>query len=276
MTTVCLSFDFDAASLWIHNFKMRAPTAVSRGEYGARVGVGRILRVLSENDVQATFFVPGHTAESVPDAVRAIAWHGHEIGAHGYLHEVPSSLSREQEIAVLERAERALERITKQRPQGYRAPAWDLSPATIELLEARGYVYDSSLMSDDFTPFRARKGDVVGEDGAIVWGRESNVIEFPVAWELDDFPYFAFVSRHNPGLRNPNDVFDIWLQEFDFCAAQKGVFTLTMHPQVIGRGPRVRMLDRLIKAIKKKPGVRFVTMGAAAQGVLAARAPVGT
>jgi peptidoglycan/xylan/chitin deacetylase (PgdA/CDA1 family) len=276
MTTVCLSFDFDAASLWIHNLKMFVPAAVSRGEYGARVGVGRILQVLGENDVQATFFVPGHTAELFPDAVRAIACHGHEIGAHGYLHEVSSSLSREQEIAVLERAEAALERVTKQRPQGFRAPAWDLSPATIELLEARGYVYDSSLMSDVFTPFRARKGDIVGEDGGIVWGRESNIIEFSVAWELDDFPYFAFISRHNSGLRNSNDVLDIWLQEFDFCAAQKGVFTLTMHPQVIGRGPRIRMLDRLIKSIKKKPAVRFMTMSAAAQGILIAGAPIGT
>ncbi len=122
-------------------------------------------------------------------------------------------------------------------------PAWDLSAHTIELLAERGYLYDSSLMSDDFTVFRARAGDRIGGDGVVRWGAETNVLEFPVAWELDDFPHFAFVSRPmNVGLRNPDDVFAIWRGEFDYCHAEVpgGVFTLTMHPQVIGRGPRLR------------------------------------
>ena len=265
-TTVCLTFDFDAVSLWINTFKLTSPTPVSRGEYGAAIAIPRILRLLEQRGVPATFFVPGQTAEIYPQAVKAIYNQGHEIAAHGYLHESPVGLSREQESQLLERAERALEATVKARPVGYRSPAWDLSPHTIELLSERRYIYDSSMMSDDFMPFRARAGDKVGSDGAITWGKETNVFEFPVAWELDDFPYFAFVPRPmNIGLRNPRDVQEIWQAEFDYCHSEieNGVFTLTMHPQVIGRGPRLKMLDTLIKHMQQKAGVLFTTMVAA-------------
>lgn len=271
MTTVCLTFDFDAVSLWI-NFKQISPTPISRGEFGARVGVPRILELLKRHGITATFFVPGHTAELYPAAVKAIHQHGHEIAAHGYLHESPVGLERAEERALMERAEHALANVTGAKPVGYRSPAWDLSAHTIELLAERGYLYDSSLMSDDFTVFRARAGDRIDPDGAVRWGAETNVLEFPVAWELDDFPHFAFVTRPmNIGLRNPDDVFAIWRGEFDFCHAEVagGVFTLTMHPQVIGRGPRLRGLDALITHMRSQSGVRFLTMGEAAREALA-------
>jgi peptidoglycan/xylan/chitin deacetylase (PgdA/CDA1 family) len=267
-TTVCLSFDFDAVSGWINTFKQTSPTPISRGEYGARVGIQRILRVLSENDVPATFFVPGHTADLYPEAVRAIVEQHHELGGHGYLHESPVGLSRDEEEALLEKAERALEKFTKTRPIGYRSPAWDLSPHTIELLSERGYFYDSSLMSDDFRLFRARTGDQIGADGSVAWGNTSDVIEFPVAWELDDFPYFTFLPKPlYAGLRRPNEVFECWLGEFEYCHSHvdSGVFTLTMHPEITGRGPRILMLDRLIREIKQRPGVSFISMGEVAK-----------
>jgi peptidoglycan/xylan/chitin deacetylase (PgdA/CDA1 family) len=259
MTTICLTFDFDALSIWVSTFKLTSPTPLSRGEYGARVGLGRVLKLLERHAVPATFFVPAHTAASFSDAVRSIAAAGHEIAAHGFVHESPVALTRAEEVELLIRSEDVLANVTGARPVGYRSPAWDLSPHTMEILEERGYLYDSSLMADDFTPYRPRRGDVVTEAG-FARGPACALIEFPVAWELDDYPYFQFMSRPiNQGLRDPAEVGAIWQAEFDYCRTQvtDGVFSLTNHPEIIGRGPRIEMLDRLVAHMKRQNGVKF-------------------
>jgi len=175
-------------------------------------------------------------------------------------------LSREEEANLLDRSIAKLSRAVGGdfRPLGYRSPAWDLSPCSIELLEERGLLYDSSMMAADVRPHLAHKGHHVDEE-AYRPGAPSTVVEFPVAWELDDFPYFAFLNRPMyAGLRSPGDVFEIWREEFDFCHAAGGVFTLTLHPQVIGRGPRIAMLDRLVRHMLGSGGVVFSTLAAEA------------
>jgi peptidoglycan-N-acetylglucosamine deacetylase len=264
VTTVCLSFDFDAVALWVSTFKQTTATPISRGEFGARVGIGRILELLARKSIPATFFVPSHTAEAFKAQALRILEHGHEIGVHGYCHESPVGITREQEADLLDRAIAKLRSVlgTGFTPLGYRSPAWDLSDHSIGLLEERGFLYDSSMMADDFTPYRARRGDHVDEH-RFHRGPESTIIEMPVAWELDDFPYFAFVNRPLfPGLRPVEEVYRAWSDEFDFCHASinDGVYTLTMHPQIIGRGPRIAMLARLIDHMKAQQGVRFSTL----------------
>jgi peptidoglycan/xylan/chitin deacetylase (PgdA/CDA1 family) len=262
-TTVCLTFDFDAVSLWISTFKQTTPTPLSRGEYGARVGIVRVLELLAARSIPATFFVPGHTAASFPEEVRRIARGGHEIALHGYCHETPVSLPREEEMRLLRGSIGKLKATlgTAFAPAGYRSPSWDLSPATISCLEELGLVYDSSMMADDFRPYRATSGMAANEE-SFTPGAPSRVVEMPVAWELDDYPYFHFSSRINQGLHAPEDVYEIWKAEFDYCHDEiaDGVFTLTMHPQIIGRGPRIRMLARLIDHMSGFPDVRFATL----------------
>jgi len=264
VTSVSLTFDFDGVAIWLSTFRQTTPTPLSRGEFGARVGLERILALLSAHAVPATFFVPAHTARSFPDAVARIVGLGHEVASHGYIHETPVGLSRDEEAELLARSEEVLTQIAGSRPRGYRSPAWDLSPHTIELLESRGYLYDSSLMADDFRPFRPRKNDRLSEE-RLSMGLESSLIEFPVAWELDDYPYFHFASRpFNQGLRNPAEVLSLWAAEFDYCHTEiaSGVFTLTLHPEIIGRGPRIRLLDQLITHMRKAQGVEFATLSA--------------
>lgn len=267
-TTVCLTFDFDAVSLWVSTFKLTSPTPVSRGEYGARVGIGRILDLLGKKAIKATFFVPAHTARSFPEEVRRIAQEGHEIALHGYCHETPVGRSREEEMSLLQHSIAKL-RLTLGSgftPLGYRSPSWDLSDNSISCLEELGLSYDSSMMADDFQPYVPRRGDTV-DDEAFVPGTPARLIEMPVAWELDDFPYFHYTSRINQGLRTPEEVFDIWRAEFDYCREEiaEGVFTLTTHPQVIGRGPRIRMIERLVDHMQSCPDVCFSTMAEAAE-----------
>ncbi|HEX5501464.1 MAG TPA: polysaccharide deacetylase [Thermomicrobiales bacterium] len=264
--TVCLTFDFDAISLWIGPYGATSPSMISRGEFGV-VGVERILRLLDRAGLPGTFFVTGHTADTYPDAVRAIARAGHELGHHGYLHENPIALeTREAEAAVLRRGLEALDRAAGARPTGYRSPAWDISPHTIDLLLEHGFRYDSSLMGRDFEPYWCRTGDVIRKDGPYGFGREVDLVELPVSWILDDFPHFEYVrvgNRLSPGHSAPSKVEEIWRGEFDFLYREVpgGVLTLTMHPQVIGRGHRMLMLERLIAYFREHDGVRFAGLG---------------
>lgn len=268
--TVCLTFDFDAISLWVGPYAATSPSAISRGEFGA-VGVRRILRLLDRFGIPGTFFVPGHTVETYPDHARAIIAAGHEVGHHGYLHENPLALgTRERERAVLERGLEVIDRVLGVRPVGYRSPAWDNSPFTLELLLELGFRYESSLMGDDFTPYWCRVGDVAEPDGPYRFGRPVGLVELPVSWLLDDFPHFEYVSLPAHGLRLPglsaaSKVEEIWRDEFDFMRRDVpgGVMTITMHPQVIGRGHRLLMLERLVEHMFAG-GARFSTMADAA------------
>jgi peptidoglycan/xylan/chitin deacetylase (PgdA/CDA1 family) len=162
----------------------------------------------------------------------------------------------------------ALDAVAGVRPVGYRSPSWDNSPHTIDLLMRYGFRYESSLMADDFTPYWCRTGDVIDPDGPYRFGPEVDLVEMPVSWLLDDFPHFEYIrlpTRLSPGLSAASKVEEIWRDEFDFMVREipNGVFTLTMHPQVIGRGHRLLMLERLI-AHFKAAGAGFQTMSAAA------------
>lgn len=262
--TVCLTFDFDAISLWLGPFKAQSPSMISRGEFGV-IGAKRILNLLDRYNIKATWFVPGHTADTYPDAVAEIYARGHEIGHHGYCHENPVLLEEAHERNILKKGVAALERVTGQRPLGYRSPSWDLSPNTIGLLLGHRFIYDSSMMGSDFTPYWCRQGDSFDLESPYRFGPQVDLVEMPVTWGLDDFPAFEYVSLPNklyPGLRTPDDVFSIWIGDFDYMRQHVpgGVFTLTMHPQVIGRGHRMLLLERLLEYLSGLQGVRFARM----------------
>jgi peptidoglycan/xylan/chitin deacetylase (PgdA/CDA1 family) len=243
---VALSFDFDAETLWTGNFKMDHPTILARGEFGARVGVGRILRVLNKYDVKATFFVPGWTADKYPEQLAAIHEGGHELAHHGYLHENPSKLSLEQEKEVMEKGIESLKRVSGEAPAGYRTPTGVHSPNTMQLLVDYGFIYESSLMASD------------GPYMLPVEGRERSLVELPMMWELDDVPHFFFNIRpYYVGMSAPSKVLEIWKDEFDVCYEEGGFLGTIMHPQVSGQRHRVRMLERFIQYMMEKPGVWF-------------------
>ncbi len=268
--TVCLTFDFDALSVWLGPRGATSPSATSRGEF-AVVGVQRILKLLSAHGIAATFFIPGHTVETYPASIAAILAAGHEIGHHGYLHENPCSLDgKEEERYVLERGLTALANVAGIKPTGYRSPSWDNSPHTTELLIEYGFRYESSLMAHDFRPYWCRLGDLYHADAPYEFGEPADLVEMPVSWVLDDFPHFEFVKSGGflfPGLSAGSKVEEIWRDEFAFMIREEpgGIFNLTMHPEVIGRGHRMLMLERLIETMRGYDGVSFSTLGQAAE-----------
>jgi peptidoglycan/xylan/chitin deacetylase (PgdA/CDA1 family) len=270
---VCLSFDFDGPSLWMQR-RQTTPAPISRGEFGA-VAVPRILRLLEARNIAATFFIPGHTLETYPEQCRAIADGGHEIALHGYAHELAATLSRGEEEKTLTRSMTLIERITGAGPNGYRAPSGDVTNQTLELLIEHGIGYDSSLMGHDYRPYRVRRAGFFPQDGPAQWGAETELIELPWSWTLDDYVYLEFVTFRRmlmPGLRSPTEMFEnfsgdvIWMTR----EVTAGVCTVVFHPQVIGRGHRLLALEAWLDAIAEL-GVSFNRLdeiaGAVAAGV---------
>jgi peptidoglycan/xylan/chitin deacetylase (PgdA/CDA1 family) len=245
---VGLSFDFDNETPSLRDGQT-SPALMAQGEYGARAGLPRILRLLDRYHLPATFFVPAISAKLHLQSVKDMVTKGrHEIGVHGWIHERNSLLEEADERDLMRRSIEALTEITGKKPVGIRTPSWDFSPATMKLVREFGLLYDSSLMADD-RPYEV-----------MVDGAATGVVELPVEWIMDDFAYFGMDRQTT--LRpymTPDEVFSIWRAEFDKAYEEGTMFILTMHPHVIGHRSRVAMLERLIRHMRSRPGVWFAT-----------------
>jgi len=246
---VALSFDMDSETGFLRSGYLSAQP-LSRGEYGPRVGVPRILRMLETHRVPASFFIPAVSAQLHPDAVDAILKSPlkHEIGVHGWVHERLTDLAAEEERALTRRAfDYWTERLGR-KPAGIRTPSWDFTAATLAIIRDLGFLYDSSLMGDD------RPYEILAE------GKPTGLIELPVEWILDDFTYYSYDRASSAYHRmSDNDVLEIYRAEFDKAHQEGTMFLLTMHPFVTGHRSRVAALERLVVHMKSKPGVWFAT-----------------
>lgn len=258
----CLTFDFDGVSIWLRMFDEPSATALSRGEFGARVGVPRLLDLLRREGIAATFFTPGHTVDSFPEICRRIVADGHELAHHGYFHLDTGALDEAGARAELERGIASIERVSGCAPVGYRAPGGFLSQATLELLPEYGFAYDSSLSAQDFEPYYVRIGDSAPRDAPFEPGEESDLVEVPTLTSLIDVPQMEFLLRPLvPGLHANEKVLDTWREELDWMCDRvpDGLFTLVLHPSTIPRGARLGVLERIIGHAKQR-GMRFLRL----------------
>ncbi|HEV8131173.1 MAG TPA: polysaccharide deacetylase [Acidobacteriota bacterium] len=242
---VALSFDLDNETPSLRDGNL-SPGELSQGEYGSRVGLGRVLALLDKYQIKASFFIPAVVAKLYPNSIKQIVAKGHEVGIHGWIHERNSLLTEEQERQLMKQAAATLEEISGTRPTGLRTPSWDYSPHTMKLIRELGLLYDSSLMADE------RPYEVMFE------GKPTGVVELPVEWILDDYPYFGMsrFSTIRPHI-GPEDVLDIWRKEFDTAYQEGSLFVLTMHPHITGHRSRIVILEKLIQHMKSKQGVWF-------------------
>lgn len=259
---VCLSFDFDTFSFRIGRKNLQSPTQISQSEFG-NIGAQRILDILTKNSIKATWFIPGYTIDSFPETVKEIVSKGHEIAHHNYLHETPLELSRDEESFIMDKSNSIIEKISGKKARGYRAPSWALSENTIDLVIEKGFLYDSSLMAHDYLPYLVRTGDEARADGGFKFGKDSGLIEMPISWSLEDYPVFE-MDEEAPGggLRDARGVEWNWTADFDYMTKhlESGVFALTNHPQVIGRGHRIEVLENIIDHISRRDDVVFMSM----------------
>lgn len=247
-SAVVLSFDVDAESPVFFRDPEAAANRlglVEEHRYGVRAGLPRILRMLRDRDLPASFFIPAHTIREHPEAVDLIAAEGHEIGCHGDVHEALKGLSESEEQSILERQLEAFDALLQIRPVGYRAPSWDLNLHTPALLKRFGFLYDSSLMGNDI-PY-----SVETPAGPLT--------EVPVQWLLDDAPFYRHVYGAANQIAEPDRVVRLWQQEFKALHAENGCFVLTMHPWITGRPGRMDALNELLDYISAFDGVWFAT-----------------
>ncbi len=233
-SAVCFTFDLDAEEVWLVDEEGAAerPAVLSQGTYGPRVALPLILGILARHGVRGTFFVPGRVAERHPASVAAILEAGHEIAHHGYSHRSPATLAPDEERRELEAGLEALAGRGVV-ATGYRAPGWDVSPRTIDLVAELGFAYSSNLM-DDIAPY-VHAG--------------AGIVELPVHWTLDDAPHFWFSpSTWTKAIASAAHVAGLWKEEADGIARLGGLCVYTCHPQIIGRPGRLGVLEAAIAA----------------------------
>ena len=242
---VALSFDVDNATTSLRSGDLGSEP-LSRGEYGAVDGLPRILRLLTKQNVPASFYIPAVSSLLHPQMVKDIIAAGkHEIGIHGWIHEdLPALNNDAEEQRMLTQSLDTLTKAIGKRPVGYRAPSWHFSQYTMKQIKAAGFLYDSSLMASD----DAYEINIAGQP--------SGVIELPIERIVDDAPYYGAASGSLP---SPELVEKIWESEFDVAYDEHGLYVLTMHPHISGHRSRVAWLDKLIVHMKSKPGVWFAT-----------------
>jgi peptidoglycan/xylan/chitin deacetylase (PgdA/CDA1 family) len=284
-----IGVDVDAVAGWLGSYGGEdSPDDISRGMFAGEVGVPRLLELFRRHDLTTSWFIPGHSIETFPEQTRAVVEAGHEIGVHGYSHENPIAMTRAQEEAVLTHCIDLVEGVSGKRPTGYVAPWWEFSPVTNELLLEHGIKYDHSLMHRDFEPYYVRVGDtwtkIDYSQPAEAWmkplvrGEETDLIEIPATWYLDDLPPMMFIKTapNSHGFVTPRELETLWRDQFDWVHRELdyGVFTFTIHPDVSGRPQNLLMLERFIEHINGHEGVRWMTFDEIADD-FARRSPRG-
>lgn len=267
--------DVDAVAAWLGTFGgADSPHDISRGMFAGEVGVLRLLEFFRRLDIKTTWFAPGHSIETFPNEMERVAKMGHEIGLHGYTHENPLAMTADQEEEVLDKCIDLITKLAGRRPVGYAAPWWELSQDTPRLLLKKGVKYDHSMMHRDFDCYRLRTGDswtpIDYSQSPASWmkplvrGKQTELIEVPVSWYLDDLPPMMFIKKspNSHGFMNPRDIEELWREQFDWVYREydHAVFAMTLHPDVAGRPQVLAMLERLCEHMFRHPGVRFCTM----------------
>ena len=246
---VAMSFDMDSETGFLRSGNY-SPQPLSRGEYGPRVAIPRILKIAGKYGVPLTFFVPAVNAQLHPEAIDAILKSPmkHEIGVHGWVHERIADLTPEMERMLTRRAFDWWTNRLGKKPVGIRTPSWDFTSETLSIIRELGFLYDSSLMGDD------RPYEIVAE------GKATGLVELPVEWILDDVSYYSY-DRPTSAYHRMGDaeVYEIYKAEFDKAYEEGTLFLLTMHPFVSGHRSRIAQWEKLIAYIKTKPGVWFAT-----------------
>ena len=271
---VAYGIDVDAVAGWLGSYGGEdSPCDITRGLFAGEVGSPRLLRLFERWGLKTTWFIPGHSIETFPDEMQAVADAGHEIGMHGYSHENPIAMTPEQEEAIIDKCIEVITKLAGKPPRGYVAPWWELGPNTIEILLRKGIKYDHSQMNNDFHPFYTRVWDswtkIDYSKPAAHWmkplqrGKPTGLVEIAGSWYLDDLPPMMFIKAapNSHGFVNPRHLEEIWRDQFDWVYREMdyAAFTMAIHPDVSGRPQVLLMLERIIEHISSHAGVTWVT-----------------
>lgn len=251
-----VSFDVDAEApvLAVDERYATHLASMSHQAYGPRVGVPRILDLLRRLSVRATFFFPAVTAARWPETLTAVLDAGHEVAYHSHLHRPLVELSEAEQEEDFHTGLELLRELGAD-PVGYRAPLWQQTAFTLELVRNAGLLYDSSLMDDD-RPYRL--------------GPVGELVELPVHWSLDDWEQYAFLPEPDVGMNieTPSKVLELWTGELDAMRATGSLCLVCCHPFLSGRPSRLRTVERFVEYALGLGDVELLPCGEIAARVL--------
>ena len=245
-----ITFDVDTDSVLHLDHRERAPNMVSAMSWLRydEEAVPRILEMYRRFGLRQTFFYPAWCMERYPHLVEAVLKDGHEIGAHGYLHENPNQLSADEELYWLNRQIEVIVKMTGKAPRGWRAPLYNFSKHSCDFLAQSGITYDASLMGSD-VPYvlRSRSGDV---------------IELPSHWAMDDWPHYAHIPefQYSMPIKSPDEAMNVFMSEFDAMWQHCGLWIAVWHPFVSGRLARCMRIETMIEDILARGDVWFAPL----------------
>jgi peptidoglycan/xylan/chitin deacetylase (PgdA/CDA1 family) len=273
---VAIGVDADCVAGWLGSYGGEdSPADLSRGLSAGNEGIPRMLQLFEDEGIDTSWYIPGHTIETFPEEVGAVADAGHEIGVHGYSHENPTDLSREQEDEILQLSIDLVEEVTGEKPVGHRASWWEFSENTPDLVEKYDFLYDSSLMEREFEPGYMRKGDswekIDYDRDPDAWttpyeyGEETDVVEIPISWYRDDIPAMLFIKQplYHAGYKNPEMMYEqYYKRQFDYLYNRRGagVYTFTIHPDLHGLPHMIPHLEEFINYVKGHENAEFSTL----------------
>ena len=273
---VAVGVDADCVAGWLGSYGgADSPADLSRGLSAGNEGIPRMLQLFEDEGIDTSWYVPGHTIETFHEEVQAVADAGHEIGVHGYSHENPTDLSREQEDQILGLSIDLVEELTGEKPVGHRASWWEFSENTPDLVEKYDFLYDSSLMEREFEPGYMRKGDswekIDHDQDPDSWttpyeyGEETDVVEILISWYCDDIPAMLFIKQplYHAGYKNPEMMYEqYYKRQFDYLYNRRGagVYTFTIHPDLHGLPHMIPHLEEFITYVKAHENAEFTTL----------------
>ena len=234
---VALTFDNDDESGLIDAFGPDKMFYVSQGYYDTNEGTWRVLRILERQNVKATFCMVAKTAEKRPDVARAIVEKGHEIASHGWDHRPYYNMSVDDEKIDLQKTVDLIRNITGKTVLGHRTANRCPSKATLSLLNSLGnFIWRGDSLDSDL-PYIHK------------FSSGNNIVELPSGITLDDYDNYAERGY------SPQEVFELWRDEFDVLYEEGKFYCLTMHPFMTGRPAASKTLEKIICHIKSHDGV---------------------
>jgi peptidoglycan/xylan/chitin deacetylase (PgdA/CDA1 family) len=236
---LCLTFDNMGSAVEVGQGKRAGP---ADGEPDISTGFPNVLELLDRLDVKATFFIEGWNALHYPRTLKRIAERGHEIGIHGWVHEVFHSLSAIEAERVLRDAQAAF-RLLGIEPRGFRAPGGARGSHALCVLRKLGIQYDASVddVAQDMTP-RLLEGEVPN-----------------VPWQWPMIDYYQY-HMHPDGPRTPAQLELLWSEKLEQAAAERGLVTFIFHPFVSAvEAERFGVLTRLLTKAKDDSRLEVLT-----------------
>lgn len=246
-TQICFTLDNlgDAADLYRGNIAEPRPEGTN---YALEVGVPSLLEMFNRHQIPLTYFVEGWSAERYPDILREIAQR-HQIGMHGWQHEIWELLSDEEAELLAIRATTAITETLGHPPQAFRAPGGKSTAHTQRVLARLGYEIDASFA-----------------EHAVPSSPQDKLVNTPYQWSGVDATHWLWHKR------SPQDALQHWRNAIENAVATDTPCIFIFHGHVMGmHSERLAIGEALIQQVRADSRLEIVTLATVRQRFLAAQ-----